>query len=102
MTPDSLVIRHYIFRAAKLWLIARMALSALIVLAGDNPLRLSFAAIIATIILVSFLGLVEVRRNREQSLLGNLGVSSQTVITMLSAPAVFGEALLWLLGQATE
>jgi len=99
MIPNPLVFRTYWMRSGRLWLVTRLALSSVFLLAGENPLRLSLLAIVAIAALASVLGLVDLRRNREQSLLGNLGVSQGFVAVLVSVPAILGEGMLLLAGN---
>lgn len=95
MRPNRLVARAYLFRGTKLWLVTRAALSGAFILAGDDPLRLSAAAIAGILLLSISLGYLDTRIHRESVLLGNLGVSPLSLGALFAAPALAGEILLW-------
>lgn len=100
MIPNRLVVSAYWGRSTRLWFITRVALSVVFLLGGENPLQLSILAIIAIATLASGLGLVDLRRHREQSLLGNLGVSQTFQAMLVCIPSIVGEGLLLVAGRA--
>lgn len=99
--PTGLIIRSYCARSLRLWVLLRLALSVVFLLAGDNPFRLATPTALAIAGLSSFLALLDVQRNRELSLLGNLGISSGMLAALLSAPPFISEAILIVLGRIT-
>ena len=96
MRPNQLVVRSYFARGAKLWFATRAALTALFLMAGFDPLRLSATTLIGIVVLTAALGYVDVRRRRERALLGNLGVSPLALGAFLAGPPIVGETALWL------
>ncbi len=92
----------FAFRSARLWAITRIALSAVFFLAGENPLRLSIFPVVGIVALVTVLGAIEIRRNREMALLGNLGVSPLPLSAILLGPAATGELTLASIGLLTR
>ena len=98
MRPHPLIIRSYFFRGATVWLVTRALVTALL-LRGFHPFGLSFAAVVLVVIISAVLCLIETFRNKESTLLGNLGVSRFTLILLFVAPAVVGEASIAVAGR---
>ncbi|MBA3657166.1 MAG: hypothetical protein H0W69_07430 [Gemmatimonadaceae bacterium] len=95
-------MKPFAFRSAKLWAITRSALSAVFFLAGDNPLRLSIFPVLGIVALVTVLGAIELRRNREMPFIGNLGVSPLLLSAILLGPVAIGELTLASVGFLTR
>lgn len=95
--PPAGVVVTYGRRAAALWLVLRMALSVILFLAGEDPLRLHLLSLLGIVALSGFLGFSEMHRNREFPLAGNLGISQVMLSFLLVGPAVVGEAVLFVL-----
>jgi hypothetical protein len=94
MTPNRLVVRAYALRAFRLWLGARGVLSLSLLLAEVNPLALGIDAIFWSIVFSVGVCFLDIRRQRERALLGNLAVSPVFLAALFAAVAVGGEALL--------
>ena len=90
--PAPLIVRSYLARSARLWLLARSLLVLQQLMANQDPrgFGLSLAAVIVTVML----GFVEITRRHEQALLGNLGVESRDLVWLFVMPPVIGETLL--------
>lgn len=96
MLPNSLIIRAYCFRGARLWLTLRALLSALFVVAGGEPFDVPVAVAVAIIALSVFLSFLDTYRYRERVMLGNLGVRPSVLAGLFFIPAIIGEATLFL------
>lgn len=94
MLPNPLVIRAYLFRGVLLWIVTRVAITSVLLLAGVDAIKLSTAAIVEVVLLIVVLGWIETLRHRERALLGNLGVSPVLLSTFFGAPALLGELVL--------
>lgn len=91
MRPNPLVTRKYLARGAQLWIGARLLVSALVVLAGMDPLRLTLPATILILAGSFAIGIADVYRRHERALLENLAVSRTALVLFLSGPAMIGE-----------
>lgn len=100
MRPDSVVIRPYLLRGLFLWIVTRVAITGVILLAGGNAIEFSTAASVEVVILIVALGWVETLRLRERALLGNLGVSPLVLSSFFAGPALLGELALRIAGAA--
>jgi hypothetical protein len=100
MRPNRLIVRAYLSRGTRLWLITRAMLSGVILLAGINPVRLSAIAGVEIILLSVVVSVLETQRRRERAFLANLGVRPLTLGVLFAGPAVLGEVALRLGGAA--
>ena len=98
MLRNRLILRSYLFRGAQLWLITRMLLTGVFLLAGTNPLEVSSSAGVEIILLSVALGFLETRRRRESVFLANLGVRPLMLGAWFASPAVIGEIAVHLGG----
>ncbi|CAN5752324.1 hypothetical protein BH11GEM1_BH11GEM1_04410 [soil metagenome] len=94
MYANTLVSRALIKRGALLWLGTRMLSSAVLLLAGANPLELTLGASVGVMAIATVLGFVQTARMREQVFLANLGIPLPAITPFLLAPVVVGELLL--------
>lgn len=94
MRPNALIMRAYLIRGALLWVVARAAITAALVLAGADALILSATALVETILLIVALGWIETGRRREHDLLANLAVSPLILSFLFAVPALLGEFVL--------
>ena len=102
MRPNRLVVRAYLSRGARLWLVTRAMLSGVFLLAGTNPVQLSAAVVVAIILLSVVLGFLETHRRREGAFLANLGVRPLVLGALFAGPAMIGEVALRLGGAALQ
>ncbi|MCC6930949.1 MAG: hypothetical protein IT359_18305 [Gemmatimonadaceae bacterium] len=100
MLPNRLIAQAYLSRGAQLWLVTRVTLSGVFLLAGTDPLQLSGAAVVGISLLSVVLSFLETWRRRESALLANLGIRPLVVGACFAWPAVFGEIALHLGGAA--
>jgi hypothetical protein len=100
MRPNPLIVRAYLSRGARLWLATRVMLSAVLLLAGTNPVRLSAAVAVAIVLLTVVVSLLDTHRRRERALLGNLGIRPLLLGALFAGPALIGEVALRLAGAA--
>jgi hypothetical protein len=91
MRPDRLILRAYLTRAVKLWLVSRILITVVFLFAGVDPLRLSVAAILEVVLVVVAIGFLDIRRHHESALLDNLAVSPRTLVALFAGPALAGE-----------
>jgi hypothetical protein len=96
MRTDPLIVRAYLTRGAKLWLLARALLTLGFMQAAIDPFRLSAVAFVTVVVLSVALGFLEIRRHRERALLGNLGVSPFMLGALFTGPALVGEIAIRL------
>jgi hypothetical protein len=92
--PNVLVTRKYLARGARLWIGARLLVSALLILSGADPLRLTFATAMLIVCGAVVVGLADLYRRHDRVLLENLAVSRTVVFVFLAAPAMLGELLI--------
>ena len=85
-----------------MWLITRVTLSGVFLLAGTNPVQLSAAAGAETILLSVVVSLLETRRRRERAFLANLGIRPLMLGALFVGPAMLGEVALRLGGAAFQ
>lgn len=91
MRPNSLIVRSYLLRGARLWLATRILITGVLLLSGFHPFRLSFLAMGMVVVISALVCLVETYRHKERALLGNLGVGAFALVLMFVAPAILGE-----------
>lgn len=94
MRPNPLITRKYLARSSRLWIGARLLVSAPLALAGMDPLDLTFETAMLIVAGSVVLGVVDMYRRHERALLENLGVSRPVVFLFLAAPAVLGEIII--------
>jgi hypothetical protein len=94
MTPNPMIVRAYIGRGARLWLLTRMVVGAVLLFGSMDPIELTTSASFTMVILTVFVVGVEMVKRRELVLLGNLGVSSAWLAAFSALPAIAGELLL--------
>jgi hypothetical protein len=95
----GLILRSFTTRSFKLWAITRLAVSFVLVLGGNNPLNLSLFTITAIVALSTVLGIIEVRRHRENTILASIGISPAYLSAMLWMPPAIGELGLLAIGS---
>jgi len=100
MRPNPLIIRAFLTRGAWLWIGARLLASAVIALAGTNPLDFSLMASLLIVGVSTALGAVDVVRRHERALLENLGVSRMMLLAFFAGPAALGELGIALAAMA--
>ena len=98
MLPNRLVVSTYVARHLRLWVLLRIGLSGLFVLAGTDPLRVGPLTLGAVVALGVAVSVVELHVRHERDLLGNLGVNSFALCALLIAPPLAGELVLRALG----
>ena len=84
-----------------MWAIARVAISGLIFLSGDDPLQLPVTTTVGVLLIAVALGYVELHLNHERDLLGNLGIKRRSVAGFFLAPAFLGEVMVRAVAAAT-
>ena len=94
MLPNPLLASAFMRRGVRLWIIARLAISGLVILAGDDPFSLPFAMMAVFILVCALLGHVEKHRNHERELLGNFGIKRRVFGLFFLGPALAGELLV--------
>lgn len=99
MRPNRLIVATYLRRGTTLWVVKRAALTGLWILAGDDPLHLTFASFIGALVIYVSVGYIETTRRHERDLLGNLGVKRRTLAVFFVVPALVGEGVLRALGS---
>jgi uncharacterized RDD family membrane protein YckC len=102
MRPNRLIVRAYLSRGTRLWLITRAMLSGVFLLAGTNPVQLSAAAGVEIILLSVVVSALETRRRRERAFLANLRVRPLMLGALFAGPAMVGEVALRLGGAAFQ
>jgi hypothetical protein len=99
---SPLVARAYVLRGLTLWIGARAIGSAVVALAGGDPLHLPVAARLLMIACAVVAAAAQTLRLRERVLLGNLGVTGAEVLAWFAAAAMAGElALAGIAGLVT-
>lgn len=102
MWPNSVIVRAYMFRGAKLWLLLRTLLTGLFLLGGSPSILLPVSVLCGVVALSVFLAFLDTYRYRERVLLGNLGVRPVVLGMLFLIPAAIGETTLragWVLFQ---
>jgi hypothetical protein len=98
MRGPLLFERHLVWRGLRLWLLARLALLAVVMLAaalqGGPLIDTTRGSSLAIVVVTILLGTVEAWRVSERVFLANLGVSVGAQLVLLAAGAVAGEVLL--------
>jgi hypothetical protein len=84
-------------RSARLWLLTRLALSAVLLFAGDDPLRLPLSVNAVVVVFCVTAGFLDVQRHHERDLFANLGVRRRDLLPWLLLPVLLGECALVLL-----
>jgi hypothetical protein len=100
MPIDWQFIGVYLARGGRMWLLSRAAGAAALLLAGEDPLRMSAAAPAVFVLMSVALCFVETFRRRERSLLGNLAVSPLLLGLLFTLPAIAGELLFGAITSA--
>ncbi len=90
--PARLIVRSYLVRSARLWVVARGLLVLQLLYAGQAPF--GFPSSVTAVAVTAALGLAETHRRREWALLGNLGVGMRELIPLLLVPPAIGETVL--------
>lgn len=93
--PNAVVTKAYLSRGLRLWISGRL----LLLIAGINPVRPSIQGMILLIVLTAALAFVDIRIRREAALIGNLGLSTATVVMLVVAPAIAGEVAIALISR---
>jgi hypothetical protein len=100
MLPTGRLASAYVWRGARLWLIARVLLCAVFLVAGTNPFKLSAAAAAGIVVLSVVLGFGETHIRRESVFLANMGLRPAFLGAIFAVPATIGEVALHLVGAA--
>jgi hypothetical protein len=94
MRPNLMIARKFLGRSARFWIGARLLVSGLVLFAGMDPLRLTFAATMVIVGASVVMGVAEMYRRHERALLENLAVSRTMMFVFLAAPAILGELII--------
>lgn len=94
MLPNRLVATMLLRRSTRLWVLARLAFSGLVFLAGDDPFRLPIATTAGVLMICVTLAYIETHLNHERDLLGNLGIKRRTLAVYFLGPALVGEIFI--------
>lgn len=100
MPSSQLVFESYLSRGARLWLLTRATITAVLLLAGGDPLRLPVTVMVGLIMLTVAVCFIDTYRHRERALLGNLGVNPLLLLAMFTGPALLGEFAVRMFGAA--
>ncbi|HEY2848742.1 MAG TPA: hypothetical protein VGI97_02610 [Gemmatimonadaceae bacterium] len=96
MRPNSLIVRAYLARAFRVWLVARGIATIVFVRAGIDPVRLPIVSIAEIVLLSIALCFFDTYRRRERALLGNLAIGPGNLAAMFAVPAILGELAIQL------
>jgi hypothetical protein len=88
-------------RGFRLWVLARLLMSALFFLSQTDPLRLPTMTTVVFVLTCVMLGYVEVHLNHERDLLANLGLGRRVLMPYFLVPAVLGELLIRVVAAVT-
>lgn len=77
-----------------MWIGARLFVSAPLLLAGIDPLNLTFKAAVLIVGVSVVLGVADVYRRHERALIENLGVFRTVIFAVLALPAIVGELVI--------
>ncbi|MGH7653783.1 MAG: hypothetical protein ACREN6_03880 [Gemmatimonadaceae bacterium] len=97
MRPNRLVVRAYLARGFRVWLVARGIATIVFLRAGIDPVRLPFASIAELVLLSVALCFFDTHRRRERALLGNLAVGAGSLAALFAVPAILGELAIRLI-----
>ncbi|MGK2961988.1 MAG: hypothetical protein ACSLFK_07545 [Gemmatimonadaceae bacterium] len=97
MRPNRLIVRAYVLRGTRLWLLTRAAIAGVFLLAGTDPVRLPTPVMVAFIVLTVVTCFLDTYRHREGAFLGNLGVGPLHLAAIFVTPVLIGELTLRLL-----
>ena len=100
MLPNRLLTTLMLRRGARLWMLARVAISGLIFLSGEDPFRLPVSTTVGVLVICVALGYVEMHLNHERDLVANLGIKRRTLAGVFLAPALVGELLVRVVASA--
>lgn len=100
MLPNRLITTLMLRRGARLWMLARVAISGLIFLSGEDPFRLPVSTTVGVLVICVALGYVEMHLNHERDLVANLGIKRRTLAGVFLGPALVGELLLRVVASA--
>jgi hypothetical protein len=89
-----LIVGVYLLRGVVLWVVGRATITVFLILGGGSGLAIPFVFIVLFLTTIAALGWIDIGRQRERILLGNLGVHPLAVTSLIAAPAVLGEILL--------
>jgi hypothetical protein len=92
MRPDNLIVMYLAGRGMRLWGVARALCSAVVALAGANPLHLGFPSSALIVGACVALGLADIRRRHERVLLANLAVPGVARAAFFAVLAFMGES----------
>jgi hypothetical protein len=95
-----MIVRAYVGRGARLWLLTRLAVGIVFLFGQANPLDVSTRNSFGLVLVSTFACAVDTTRRRELVLLGNLGVSHAQLAAFFALPAIAGESLLRILMAA--
>ena len=101
--PARPIVRSYVARSTKVWILARVLLGLQLAFAAqdrafgiervaDHLFGLGHMVIVVAV--STALGVVETHRRHEWALLGNLGIGFRELLPLLVLPPVVGEMIL--------
>lgn len=96
MRPNRLVVRAYLARGFRVWLVARGIATIVFLRAGVDPVRLPIASIAELVLLSVALCFLDIHRRKERALLGNLAIGGGSLAALFAIPAIFGELAIQL------
>ncbi len=101
--PDALIVTTWMRRGAGTWLVTRAMFVVALLLVDYPPLDLSVATGLGVAAVATGLGVADAyARRREHALLGNLGVGTGVLATLLAIPALLGELVFAMLVTAVR
>ncbi len=92
--PGRLLSLAMLRRGLRLWVLARLLMSALFLLSQTDPLRVPTITTVVFVVTCVMLGYIEVHLNHERDLLANLGIRRRALLPLFLVPAVLGELLI--------
>jgi hypothetical protein len=99
MRPDRFIVVNFASRGVRLWVGTRLLGSAVVGLAGMNPLFLGFWSSCLFVAVCLALGLADIRRRHERALLANLAVPPLANVAFFAIPAFIGESAIAAIGS---
>lgn len=94
MSPTPLIVRAYLARGFRLWVVLRAAATAVLVATPGGSPKLSAEMVIILTALCVSAGLLDTRAHGESALLANLGIELPIIGVFFAVPALLGEVAL--------
>jgi len=94
MRPNRLLVRAFLLRGARIWLLTRLIVTVVSLFADAGAALPSVTLSTGVVLLAMVLSYADTIRHHERALLANLGIHPFVLAALFAGPAIAGEVIV--------